>query len=265
RRCLGARPAPASRAAGLAGAAAPSVAGPRGNHTSHGAPAAQGGPATGRLDLWRARLRPGLQLRRLLRPALPGPDRPPLPPPLPGGLNMTDLWQPRSTCGYDCLPAAVPASLAGALMVLRRLVATAVVLLVGGVALPLLAALPRNRLLAVQRAFARAVLRALGIRHRVMGRLPDRRALLVANHASWIDTLMVLAHTSACLLAKHDVRDWPIIGRVARALGTVFVDRTRPKALPATVRQVADLLAEGGVVAVFPEGTTWCGQTGGRF
>jgi 1-acyl-sn-glycerol-3-phosphate acyltransferase len=178
---------------------------------------------------------------------------------------MSELWQPRSTCGYDCLPAARPASLAGALLVLRRLVATTVVLLVGGVGLPLLAALPRNRPLAVQRVFARTVLRALGIRHRVLGRVPDRRALLVANHVSWIDTLMVLAHTPARLLAKHEVRDWPIIGRVARTLGTVFVDRTRPKALPATVGRVADVLAEGGVVAVFPEGTTWCGQTSGRF
>jgi len=172
---------------------------------------------------------------------------------------MTELWQPRSTCSYDCLPAAGPANLAGAFRVLWRLVATAVVLLVGGVAVPLLP------LVGTQRILARAVLRTLGIRHRVLGRVPERRALLVANHVSWIDTLMVLAHTPARLLAKHEVRDWPIIGRVARSLGTVFVDRTRPKALPATVGRVADVLAEGGVVAVFPEGTTWCGRTGGRF
>jgi 1-acyl-sn-glycerol-3-phosphate acyltransferase len=178
---------------------------------------------------------------------------------------MTDLWQPRSTCGYDCLPAAAPASLAGALLVLWRLVATTVVLLIGGVALPLLAALPRNRLVVAQRALARSLLWTLGIRHRVLGRVPERRALLVANHVSWIDTLIVLAHTPARLLAKHEVSDWAIIGRVARTLGTVFVDRTRPKALPATVRRVADVLAEGGVVALFPEGTTWCGRTGGRF
>jgi 1-acyl-sn-glycerol-3-phosphate acyltransferase len=182
---------------------------------------------------------------------------------------MTDLWQPRSTCGYDCLPAAAPASVAGALLVLWRLVATTVVLLIGGVALPLLAALPaalpRNRRLVAQRAFARSVLWTLGIRHRVLGRVPERRALLVANHVSWIDTLIVLAHTPARLLAKHEVGDWAIIGRVARTLGTVFVDRTRPKALPATVGRVADVLAGGGVVAVFPEGTTWCGRSAGRF
>jgi 1-acyl-sn-glycerol-3-phosphate acyltransferase len=178
---------------------------------------------------------------------------------------VTDLWLPRSTCDGDCLPAAGRPSLAGALLVLRRLAATAAVVLAGGVALPLLAALPRHRLLAVQRRFARAVLRTLGVRHRVLGRVPERRALLVANHVSWVDTLVILAHTPAHLLAKHEVRGWPIIGRVARALGTVFVDRSRPTALPATVRQVAGVLAADGVVAVFPEGTTWCGRTAGRF
>jgi 1-acyl-sn-glycerol-3-phosphate acyltransferase len=178
---------------------------------------------------------------------------------------VSDLWLPRSTCGADCLPAPGRRSVARSLLVLRRLAATAVVVLVGGVGLPLLAALPRDRLLAVQRVFARAVLRTLGIRHRLFGRVPERRALLVANHVSWIDTLVVLANTPARLLAKHEVGGWPVIGRVARTLGTVFVDRARPTALPGTVRRVSDVLAAGGVVAVFPEGTTWCGRTGGRF
>src|SRR4029079_10304453 len=73
------------------------------------------------------------------------------------------------------------------------------------------------------------------------------------------------AQPAAHLVAKHEVRDWPIIGRLATTLGTVFVDRTRPKTLPDTVARVAEHLADGAVVAVFPEGTTWCGRAGGRF
>ncbi len=148
---------------------------------------------------------------------------------------MTDLWQPRSACGSDCLPAPRPAHLAGTLRVLRRLAATAVVVLVGGFGAAAAGRAAGAALLAVQRVFARTVLRTLGIRHRVLGRVPERRALLVANHVSWIDTLVVLADTPARMLAKQEVRDWPIIGRLARPLGTVFVDRARPRALPATV------------------------------
>ena len=55
------------------------------------------------------------------------------------------------------------------------------------------------------------------------------------------------------------------IGRVARGAGTVFIDRSRPTALPGTVAAVAARCAAGAVVAVFPEGTTCCGPDVGRF
>jgi 1-acyl-sn-glycerol-3-phosphate acyltransferase len=178
---------------------------------------------------------------------------------------MADLWLPRSTCGPHCLPAAGRLRIGTTALVGWRLLATATVLLAATLALPVLATLPVHHLARARRAFARAVLRALGVRHSAAGRVPERHALLVANHVSWLDILVILAHTPARLLAKHEVRTWPLIGRLATALGTVFVDRTRPKTLPATVARVADGLAAGAVVAVFPEGTTWCGRSGGRF
>jgi 1-acyl-sn-glycerol-3-phosphate acyltransferase len=179
---------------------------------------------------------------------------------------MSEFWLPRSTCGQHCLPA----------LTLRRRIDPRVALRLAGTAallccfallacFALLPFLPNRHLVRTKRGFARAILATLGVRHRLVGRVPEARALLVANHVSWLDVLVLLAHTPARLLAKHEVRGWPLIGRIARAMGTVFVDRSRPKALPATVRAVADTVAAGGVVAVFPEGTTWCGRNGGRF
>jgi hypothetical protein len=52
---------------------------------------------------------------------------------------------------------------------------------------------------------------------------------------------------------------------MAASSGTVFIDRTRPRTLPATVADVAAALRAGGTVAVFPEGTTWCGRSSGPF
>jgi 1-acyl-sn-glycerol-3-phosphate acyltransferase len=95
--------------------------------------------------------------------------------------------------------------------------------------------------------------------------LPRRGALIVANHVSWLDVLVLLAHAPARLLAKCEVRSWPVIGAIGTAAGTVFIDRDRPRALPTTVSDVAGALRAGHVVAAFPEGTTWCGQSGGRF
>ncbi|MEO3925914.1 lysophospholipid acyltransferase family protein [Micromonosporaceae bacterium B7E4] len=169
------------------------------------------------------------------------------------------LWRPHSTCGPDCLPDSGQLPRASGPRQLGRLVALLGALLFGGVLLPVLPVLPRSGRGVAGRAWARTVLRAGGIRLDVRGRPPLRRALLVANHVSWLDVVTILAVTPARLLAKHEVRSWPLIGPLAALGGTIFIDRTRPRTLPQTVAEVAAVLRADGVVAVFPEGTTWCG------
>jgi 1-acyl-sn-glycerol-3-phosphate acyltransferase len=176
------------------------------------------------------------------------------------------LWRPASPCGADCLPVTGLDRAAARPVRVARLAGLVGVLLVGvAVLLPLLPFVPARRRAAVWAGWARAVLRALGIRLVSRGRLPRRRALLVANHISWLDIVALLAATPARLLAKQEVRGWPVIGVLAALAGTVFVDRSRPRTLPQTVDQVGAALRAGGVVAAFPEGTTWCGASSGRF
>ncbi|RLK13554.1 1-acyl-sn-glycerol-3-phosphate acyltransferase [Micromonospora sp. M71_S20] len=169
------------------------------------------------------------------------------------------LWLPASGCGPTCLPAAgeVPA-----VSPARRAGRTLAVLgmLSAGTALALLLpVLPAGDRAAALRGWARWTLRAFGVRLVVRGRPPRRAALLVANHASWLDVLALLAVAPARMVAKREVRSWPLVGLLAAAAGTVLVDRARPRALPATVARVTAALRAGSPVAVFPEGTTWCG------
>lgn len=181
------------------------------------------------------------------------------------------LWQPRSSCGPQCLPAPGQVAPASVLIQAVRLTALVGTLLLGALLLPVLPLLGERGRPAVGRTFARAVLAALGVRLVARGRVPQQRALLAANHISWLDVVAILAVAPARLLAKHDVRGWPLIGTLAAAAGTIFVDRTRPRRLPRTVADAAAALRARGVVAVFPEGTTWCGvdaggcEAGGRF
>jgi 1-acyl-sn-glycerol-3-phosphate acyltransferase len=184
------------------------------------------------------------------------------------------MWLPRSTCGAYCLPAADTVPRVSAPRAALRLAAAAVVLVAAAVTLPVIPLLGSAGRARVMRAFARAVLGALGVRHALRGRLPghprrDRSApagtLIVANHVSWLDVLVILAYAPARLLAKNEVRGWPLIGAIGAAAGTVFIDRDRPRGLPRTVSEVAAVLRAGSVVAAFPEGTTWCGRSGGRF
>jgi 1-acyl-sn-glycerol-3-phosphate acyltransferase len=148
---------------------------------------------------------------------------------------------------------------------LGRLVALLAVLAGLALLLPLLPLVGADRRYRLARGGARAVLRAVGIRAIRRGVLPTRRALIVANHVSWLDIVAMLAVHRVRLVAKCEVARWPVIGGFARRTGAIFLDRTRPSTLPAAVASAANALAGGDVVAVFPEATTSCGRETGGF
>jgi 1-acyl-sn-glycerol-3-phosphate acyltransferase len=135
------------------------------------------------------------------------------------------------------------------------------------VMLPVLPSLPAERRARVVRRIALGVLRSLGIRLELRGG-PDQWApgsLIVMNHVSWLDIVVLLAAGRTRIVAKTEVRGWPVIGQIAGYVGTIFVNRSRPLTLPHTVAEVRAALAQGQSVAVFPEGTTSCGRTVRRF
>ncbi|SNS92565.1 1-acyl-sn-glycerol-3-phosphate acyltransferases [Streptosporangium subroseum] len=89
--------------------------------------------------------------------------------------------------------------------------------------------------------------------------------LIVANHVSWLDPLVMAAALPCRLLAKREVQEWPVIGMLAAGSGALFIDRDRLSALPEAVDAMARALGEGHPVMAFPEGTTWCGREMGAF
>ncbi|MET8681261.1 lysophospholipid acyltransferase family protein [Streptomyces sp. NPDC004647] len=124
----------------------------------------------------------------------------------------------------------------------------------------------------VLRTRARAVLRALGVRLeagteplRVPGCAGGTGTLIVANHISWLDVISLLAVEPVALLAKREVGRWPVIGTLARRSGTRFIDRDRVRELPKVIESLASMLHAGRSVMVFPQATTWCSVSGGRF
>ncbi len=165
-------------------------------------------------------------------------------------------WQPVSACGPDCRTGGAAA--VGAARTALRTAAACGVVLAGVLAVPLLRGL-------AARTMARALLAVLGIRVRRRGPAVRPGSLLVANHVSWLDIVALVALGAPLLVAKREVRGWAGIGRLAAATGTIFVDRGRPRSLPATVAEVGAALRGGRSVAVFPEGTTFCGVNRGRF
>jgi 1-acyl-sn-glycerol-3-phosphate acyltransferase len=145
---------------------------------------------------------------------------------------------------------------------------TALLVLIPGILLCRLvgrlpAVVPRERLV---RGWCRAVVRALGVRVRITGSAPPAGGvLLVAHHVSWLDIPLLAAVRPARMLAKREVRGWPVAGAITTGARTLFIDRDRLRALPGTVAAISDALRAGSAVAAFPEGSTWCGRARGYF
>jgi len=108
--------------------------------------------------------------------------------------------------------------------------------------------------------WCRFACRVLGIRIRTHGSLPSS-GLLVSNHLSYLD-IVVLSFIRPCVfVAKRDVARWPLFGWLAHAAGTIFVDRERRFASKEAVDLIRKAITGGRVVVLFPEGTSSDGST----
>ncbi|MBF6332962.1 1-acyl-sn-glycerol-3-phosphate acyltransferase [Nocardia transvalensis] len=178
---------------------------------------------------------------------------------------------PSSPCGPSCVEIA---DAAGTLRVTAR-VAGVVGLLAAFPVVNLVT--PRGRREQLHRRYARAALRCCGVRLRVV----DHRAaevassdeptpgagsglLVVAGHVGWTDVLALAAVHPMGFVARADLIDWPVLGGLARLMRVIPIERERLRQLPEVIATMAERLAAGERVGVFPEGTTWCGRAHGR-
>jgi 1-acyl-sn-glycerol-3-phosphate acyltransferase len=120
---------------------------------------------------------------------------------------------------------------------------------------------PQQRRDAAVQAWAQRMLRILGIPLHVQGQAPVQGPmLLVANHLSWLDILVMHAARHCRFVSKSDVKHWPLIGTLATAGGTLYIEREKRRDAMRVVHHMAESLKAGDIVAVFPEGTTGDGK-----
>ena len=100
----------------------------------------------------------------------------------------------------------------------------------------------------------------LSIRITTRGSTP-LSGLLVCNHLSYLDVVVLSSIRPCVFVAKRDVAAWPLFGWLARAAGTIFVDREHRLSSPRVVNLVRDAIAAGSLVVLFPEGTSLDGTT----
>jgi 1-acyl-sn-glycerol-3-phosphate acyltransferase len=110
--------------------------------------------------------------------------------------------------------------------------------------------------------WAGQMLRIVGIELVVNGTPPAfGPVLLVANHISWLDILVIHAARHCRFVSKSDIKQWPIVATMADGAGTLYVERESRRDAHRVVSQMAERLRAGDILAVFPEGTTGDGVT----
>ena len=104
--------------------------------------------------------------------------------------------------------------------------------------------------------FHRGIARALGIRTTVHGAPACRHGVLfISNHVSWADIPVLGSRIPAAFVAKSEVGDWGVVGWLATLARTVYVERGRRSSAGEQRNVIADRLAAGDNIILFPEGT----------
>ncbi len=135
------------------------------------------------------------------------------------------------------------------------------------IAVPLLVLLPLHLIWHILKVpspwamlFLRISARALGAKVKVFGKPMRRDVFFVANHLSWHDIPILAGITGSSFVAQDGVRDWPIIGWLAKLNRTIFISRSDKQNVAGQVAELREAIAENWSVTLFPEGTTSDGR-----
>ena len=95
------------------------------------------------------------------------------------------------------------------------------------------------------------------LRVRGLAHLPDEPCVVVCNHASYIDGLLLTATLPArfTFMVQHGAADWPYVGLIVRRMGASFVNRDSAREAARAARELIDRIRAGESIAIFPEGT----------
>ncbi|MFY9608812.1 MAG: lysophospholipid acyltransferase family protein [Blastocatellia bacterium] len=90
---------------------------------------------------------------------------------------------------------------------------------------------------------------------------PAAPFLLVSNHLSYVDVVVLASRLECLFVAKKEVESWSIIGALCRGVGTVFIDRSNRRDLARVNGEIAQALEDGRGVILFAEGTSTKGSS----
>ncbi len=109
------------------------------------------------------------------------------------------------------------------------------------------------------------LLHIFGFRIRASGRPLPGAVLLVANHVSWLDIMLIYSQRTVTFVAKSEIDRWPLVGWLVASAGTIFHRRGSTDSLQRVMTLMVERLRAGRPVGVFPEGGSGRGLHVGVF
>lgn len=103
--------------------------------------------------------------------------------------------------------------------------------------------------------FCRRLINVFNIQVQVHGEIPRQPALWVSNHISWLDIPVLGSGARVFFLAKAEIENWPIFGKLAKGGGTLFIQRGSGDSIRIK-EQITEFLKQDIPVLFFPEATT---------
>ena len=115
--------------------------------------------------------------------------------------------------------------------------------------------LPRRR--TFPHRYHKFLCKLFGIRVTVIGTpVQDKGVLMIGNHTSYFDILVLSSAAQVSFVAKSEVKTWPFFSTLARLQQTVFVERSRRSQTGEARDQIRDRVLQGDALVLFPEGTS---------
>ena len=90
----------------------------------------------------------------------------------------------------------------------------------------------------VIKTWAAAFMRIVGMKWHVEGEVYDKPCLIVANHISFIDIFALNAVKPGRFIAKSEIADWPVFGRIAKGVDTLFIQRKNHRSIITVNQQI---------------------------
>ncbi|MBK6930680.1 MAG: 1-acyl-sn-glycerol-3-phosphate acyltransferase [Saprospirales bacterium] len=115
----------------------------------------------------------------------------------------------------------------------------------------------QNYILSIRSRWTRRfLLPVLGVRVHSQGPVPGFPCIIMANHRSYLDPVVICRDVPGMPVSKAEVARWPLIGTGVKHTGILFLERESRQSRHKTLLRIGEKVREGIIIILFPEGTT---------